>query len=188
MRATPNFEPSPPNVNGPWTGKIFEPVAVSVAGGAGAAATFGATVSFWRKYCLDPRTVTTRRAVYWPGVSVAVHVALSVPLAFTRPSRARTAGLPGAIRSTRASAFGTAVNANVTAVPSVTVDGEAVNPLAVGAAAPPLWAWAAGAANRAMSTAKTTITAPISARDQCFVNRCRRSCARRDGDTAFLTR
>ena len=31
---TPNFEPSPPNVNGPWTGKIFEPVAVSAAGGA----------------------------------------------------------------------------------------------------------------------------------------------------------
>ena len=48
-------------------------------GGAGAAATFGATVSFWRKYCFVPRTVTTRRAVYGPGESVAVHVAFIAP-------------------------------------------------------------------------------------------------------------
>ena len=53
--------------------------------------------------------VSTSRAVYWPGGSVAVHVAFIAPEAPTRPSLARTAGLPGAIRSTRASAFGVAL-------------------------------------------------------------------------------
>ncbi len=65
VRPAPNRESSAPKLNGPWTGKSFEPVELSAAGGAGAGAgaAFATTVSGWRKYCLVPRIVTTSRAV-----------------------------------------------------------------------------------------------------------------------------
>ena len=81
-RPTPKRASGPPKLNGPWTGKIFEPVvAVESAAGAGVAgAAWARRRSAARGSSASrPAPVTTRRAVYFPAATAARQVAADAP-------------------------------------------------------------------------------------------------------------
>ena len=155
-------------VNGPWTGKIFEPVVASEAGAA-APARVGATTSAARAGSASTPAPLTHepRGVLARGATAAVQVAAQRSAARRRGRAARApracrgrSGRPArARRAWRGSA-------NVTVAPGATVAGVAVKPRAVGpASVPPLPAAEAGAgkASRARGRAERRITPLMSA-------------------------
>ena len=173
----------------PGPGRSSSRSSVSAAGGAGAAASVrrdrsaAGGSSAW-----TPRPVTTRRAVYVPGATRGRPRRLQRPDSPTRPSLTRTAGWPGASRSTRASASGRRAERERDRRPrghGGRRSGEAAAPSGRRASR------RSGRGRRARRTRSeerrrgtARITPLFRHVDQSSVNPCRRSCAeRRDGRT-----